>query len=70
MGFVKLARIELYTFYCDPYAKFEDSTFDNFHSIEALTNETYPCTLNDFIRFWVNSLFPKGANGDVVNSLP
>jgi hypothetical protein len=51
VGFVKLAQVELYTFYCDPYAKFKDPTFDNFHPIEALTNETYPCMLSDFIRF-------------------
>lgn len=39
---------KLYKFYFDLYAKFEDLVFDNFHSVETLTNETYPisCFLN------------------------
>ncbi len=32
-GFVKLAQHELYQFYCDFYAKYEDLTFDEFNSI-------------------------------------
>jgi hypothetical protein len=38
--FVKLAQHELYQLYCGPYAKYEDLTFDEFNSIQALTNHT------------------------------
>ncbi len=33
LDFVKLAQQELYQFYYDPYAKYEDLTFDEFNSI-------------------------------------
>jgi hypothetical protein len=33
LEFVKLAQQELFQFYCDPYAKYEDSAFDEFNSI-------------------------------------
>jgi hypothetical protein len=33
-----MAQQELYMFYCELYAKFEDSTFYNFNVIESLTN--------------------------------
>jgi hypothetical protein len=36
--FVKLTQQELYRFYYDPYAKYEDLTFDEFNSIQVLTN--------------------------------
>jgi hypothetical protein len=35
---VKVTQQEFYRLYCDPYAKFEDPTFDNFNVIESLTN--------------------------------
>jgi hypothetical protein len=38
---IKLAQLELYWFYCDPYAKYEDSTFDEFNSIQVLTNHFF-----------------------------
>jgi len=34
----KVAQQEFYRLYCDPCAKFEDPTFDNFNVIETLTN--------------------------------
>jgi hypothetical protein len=42
VDFVKSTYAELYKLYCDPYAKFEDPTFDNLYFIETLTNATYP----------------------------
>ncbi len=39
---IKLAQQQLYWLYCDPYAKYEDSTFDEFNSIQALTSHTLP----------------------------
>jgi hypothetical protein len=36
--FVKLAQHELYWFYCDLYAKYENLAFDEFNSIQTLTN--------------------------------
>ncbi len=42
MDLVKLTLAELYRLYCDPYAKFDDPTIDNFQSSETLTNATYP----------------------------
>jgi hypothetical protein len=33
LEFVKLAQQKLYRFYYDPYAKYEDPTFDEFNSI-------------------------------------
>ncbi len=42
MDFVKLAHAKFYKLYCDPYAKFEDQIFDNFHFIGTLTSATYP----------------------------
>jgi hypothetical protein len=51
VDFVTLGHAELYTLYCNPYAKFEDPTFDNLYFIETLTNTTYPMSwfsdLND-----------------------
>jgi hypothetical protein len=37
---IKLAQHELYQLYCGPYAKYEDPTFDEFNSMQALTNHT------------------------------
>ncbi len=42
MDLVKLTHVEPYRIYCDPYAKFDDPTFDKFQSIKTLTNATYP----------------------------
>ncbi len=42
VDFVKLTHAKLYKLYCEPYAKFEDQTFDNFHFIGTLTSATYP----------------------------
>jgi hypothetical protein len=39
LDLVKLTLAKLYRLYCDPYAKFDDPTFD---FIETLTNATYP----------------------------
>lgn len=39
--FIKLAQQKLYWLYYDPFAKYEDETFDYFNSIEALTNDSY-----------------------------
>jgi hypothetical protein len=33
LKFVKLVQQELYQFYCDPYAKYEDLAFAKFNSI-------------------------------------
>jgi hypothetical protein len=41
-GLLNWPKQKLYKLYFDPYAKFEDPAFDNFHFMEALTNETYP----------------------------
>jgi hypothetical protein len=38
VNFVKLVQHELYKPYCDPYAKFEDLTFDDFNFIEFFTS--------------------------------
>jgi hypothetical protein len=47
MEFVKVAQKELYMFYCELYAKFEDSTFNDFNVIESLTTPT--CSWNNFL---------------------
>jgi hypothetical protein len=36
--FVKLAQQKLYQFLYDPYAKYENLAFDEFNSIQVLTN--------------------------------
>jgi hypothetical protein len=41
LKFIKLAQQKLYWLYYDPFAKYEDETFDYFNSIEALTNDSY-----------------------------
>ncbi len=38
---IKLAQQKFYKLYCDSYVKFENPSFDNFNSIEALTNENF-----------------------------
>ncbi len=45
---VKVAQQELYSLYSDPYAKFEDPTFDNFNVIETLTNSNLMEWFSDF----------------------
>ncbi len=45
---VKVAQQEFYRLYCDPYAKFEDPTFDNFNVIETLTNSNLMEWFSDF----------------------
>jgi hypothetical protein len=49
--FVKLAQLDLYRLYYNLYAKYEDPTFDEFNSIQALTNHTFPLSL----FFYLNS---------------
>jgi hypothetical protein len=39
---VKMAKQKLYKLYCDPYAKFEDLTFDDFNVIQTLNNSNFP----------------------------
>jgi len=38
VNIVKLVQDELYKPYCDPYAKFEDLTFNDFNFIEFFTS--------------------------------
>jgi hypothetical protein len=38
VDFIMLVQQQLYKFYCDPYAKFEDLTVNDFNFIESLTN--------------------------------
>jgi hypothetical protein len=42
MEFVKIAQQELFRFYYDLYAKFEDSIFNDFNIIETLANTNLP----------------------------
>ncbi len=37
-GFYEGSPTRVLWLYCDPYAKFEDPTFDDFNAIETLTN--------------------------------
>jgi len=48
--FVKLTQHELYCLYCDPYAKYEDMTFDEFNSIQTLTNHTLLLSLFSYLN--------------------
>jgi hypothetical protein len=32
---IKLTQQELYQFYCDPFTKYEDETFDDWNLVEA-----------------------------------
>ncbi len=47
---IKLARRKLYRLYCNPYAKYEDSAFDEFNSIKALTNQTLPLSQFSYLN--------------------
>jgi hypothetical protein len=38
VDFIMLVQQQLYKFYCDAYAKFEDLTVNDFNFIESLTN--------------------------------
>lgn len=38
VDFVKIVQQKFYQFYCDPYVKFEDLTFNDFNVVEILTN--------------------------------
>jgi hypothetical protein len=38
---VKIAQEELFRLYYDLYAKFEDSTFNDFNVVEALANTNF-----------------------------
>jgi hypothetical protein len=38
VDFIMLVQQQLYKFYYDPYAKFEDLTVNDFNSIKSLTN--------------------------------
>ncbi len=40
-NFVKIAQEELFRLYYDLYAKFEDSTFNDFNVVEALANTNF-----------------------------
>jgi hypothetical protein len=46
---IKLTQQELYWLYCNPYAKYEDSAFDEFNSIQALTNHTLPLSCFSYL---------------------
>ncbi len=39
---INLARQELYWLYYDSFIEYEDSIFDDFNLVEALTNESFP----------------------------
>jgi len=39
---INLAQQKLYWFYYDFFTKYEDSIFDDFNLVEALTNESLP----------------------------
>jgi hypothetical protein len=45
---VKVVQQEFYRLYSNPYAKFEDPTFDNFNIIETLTNSNLMEWFSDF----------------------
>lgn len=45
---VKVAQQEFYSFYSDPYAKFEDPTSNIFNVIETLTNSNLMEWFSDF----------------------
>jgi hypothetical protein len=80
VGSIKLIKHQLYNFYCDPYANFEDIVVNYFNSIESMTSQALPMNwfyiLNggkmlNILRFFlleVNTLF---VGVDVVgNFLP